>query len=86
MRAVENRRWLLRDTNTGLTAVIDPYGRIRGRLPPDTRAALTARYDFRSGRTLYTRWGDWWPKLAILVSLLALAWNFARRDRKVRVG
>jgi apolipoprotein N-acyltransferase len=86
VRAVENRRWLLRDTNTGLTAVIDPYGRIRGRLPPDTRAALTARYDFRSGRTLYTRWGDWWPKLAILVSLLALAWNFARRDRKVRVG
>ena len=28
MRAVENNRWLLRDTNTGVTASIDPYGRI----------------------------------------------------------
>ena len=29
MRAIENRRWLLRDTNNGVTAVIDPYGRVR---------------------------------------------------------
>ena len=28
MRAVENDRWLLRDTNTGVTAAIDPYGRV----------------------------------------------------------
>ena len=32
MRAVENDRWLLRDTNTGITAVIDPYGRVIARL------------------------------------------------------
>ena len=86
VRAVENRRWLLRDTNTGITAEIDPYGRIRARLPAETRAALTVRYDFRSDRTLYTRWGDWWPELAVVVSCLALAWNFARRKSPVPVG
>ncbi len=81
VRAVENRRWLLRDTNTGITLVVDPYGRIRARLAAGTRAALTASYDFRSGRTPYARWGDWLPKLAALVSCLALAWSFAGRGR-----
>lgn len=86
VRALENRRWLLRDTNTGITAVIDPYGRIRARLPVDTRTALSARYDLRTDRTLYTRWGDWWAYLSVVSSLLALGWNFARRPRKVQVG
>ena len=81
VRAVENRRWLLRDTNTGLTAAIDPYGRIRARLPADRSAALTVRYNFRTGRTLYTRWGDWWAKLSLIVACLAFAWNFALRSR-----
>ncbi|HVB99842.1 MAG TPA: apolipoprotein N-acyltransferase [Candidatus Dormibacteraeota bacterium] len=81
VRAVENRRWLLRDTNTGLTAAIDPYGRIRARLPADRSAALTVRYNFRSDRTLYTRWGDWWAELSLLVAGAALVWNFARRSR-----
>ena len=33
MRAMENRRWLLRDTNNGVTAAIDPYGRVRQSIP-----------------------------------------------------
>ncbi len=33
MRAIENRRWLLRDTNTGVTAAIDPYGRVTQSVP-----------------------------------------------------
>jgi apolipoprotein N-acyltransferase len=86
VRAVENRRWLLRDTNTGVTVAVDPYGRIRARLPEDVRAALTVHYNFRSGRTLYTRWGDWWPRLAGLIACLALVWNFARRRPPLRVG
>jgi apolipoprotein N-acyltransferase len=79
VRAVENRRWLLRDTNTGLTAVVDPYGRIRARLPANRPAVLTAHFNFRSGRTPYTRWGDLWAKLSLLVAGVALVWNFARR-------
>ena len=37
MRAVENHRWLLRDTNSGVTAVIDPYGRIVAEAPRNER-------------------------------------------------
>jgi apolipoprotein N-acyltransferase len=65
VRAVEERRWLLRDTNNGHTAVVDPYGRIEARLEPDRRGVLAAPYDFRSDRTLYARWGDWFVWLCL---------------------
>jgi apolipoprotein N-acyltransferase len=73
VRAVENRRWLLRDTNNGFTASIDPHGRIVASLPPDVRGELDAPYGFREDLTLSTRWGDWPAGLAIIVSVLLLA-------------
>jgi apolipoprotein N-acyltransferase len=85
VRAVENRRWLLRDTNTGLTAAVDPYGRIAARLAPDVRGALDAPYGFRSDTTPYTRWGDWVAWLSVIFSaalLLAAAFVApAKRNR-----
>ena len=57
VRAVENRRWLLRVTNSGITAAVDPYGRIFSPLPTDVRAAVDLPYDFRTDETLYTRLG-----------------------------
>jgi apolipoprotein N-acyltransferase len=75
VRAVENHRWLLRDTNTGHTVSVDPYGRIAARLAPDVRGVLDAPYAFRSDTTLYTRWGDWiaWLSVGITAGLLLAA-------------
>ena len=42
MRAIENRRWILRDTNNGVTAAIDPYGRVRQSIPRHQADALPA--------------------------------------------
>jgi apolipoprotein N-acyltransferase len=72
MRAIENRRWLLRDTNNGFTASIDPYGRIAASLPVDVRGELDAPYGFRSDLTLYTRWGDWFAWLCAAIALCLL--------------
>ena len=47
VRAIENRRWLLRDTNNGYTVSVDPYGRIAASMPTDTRGELDAPYGFR---------------------------------------
>jgi apolipoprotein N-acyltransferase len=58
MRAIENRRWLLRDTNSGVTAVIDPYGRVRQSIPRHQTDALPAEYGFRDDITFYTAHGD----------------------------
>ena len=72
MRAVENRRWILRSTNNGITAAIDPAGRVVERLPADRAAALQAHYSYISTQTVYTKYGDWFPILCAAISLLAL--------------
>lgn len=58
LRAIENRRYLLRDTNDGITSVIDPYGRIISRLPRHEQVVLEGRFDYLSERTFYTAHGD----------------------------
>ena len=72
MRAVENYRWLLRDTNSGVTAVIDPYGRIVAEAPRNERVALQAAYGLEETTTFYTRHGDWFPFLCAIITLLGL--------------
>jgi apolipoprotein N-acyltransferase len=72
VRAVENRRWVLRDTNNGFTAAIDPYGRIVAQLPTDIRGELDAPYDFRTDLTLYARFGDWFAWLCVIATLVLL--------------
>ncbi|HTW47992.1 MAG TPA: apolipoprotein N-acyltransferase [Acidobacteriaceae bacterium] len=73
MRAVENRRWLLLDTNNGVTTVIDPYGRVTLSAPRHTLTSLVARYGYRSDLTFYTRYGDVFAYLCCAVVLAALA-------------
>ncbi|MBZ5528189.1 MAG: apolipoprotein N-acyltransferase [Acidobacteriia bacterium] len=76
VRAVENRRWLLRVTNNGYTVSVDPYGRIVARLPVDARLAGDLPYDFRADETLYTRWGDWFAWLCALISAILVLQTF----------
>ena len=58
MRAIENRRWILRDTNNGVTAAIDPYGRVRQSIARHVSDALPAEYGFRDDVTFYSAHGD----------------------------
>ncbi|MGB8654264.1 MAG: apolipoprotein N-acyltransferase, partial [Candidatus Acidiferrales bacterium] len=80
VRAVENRRWLLRDTNNGYTVSVDPYGRIVAEMATDIRDQLDAPYDFRSDLTPYVRFGDWLPWLCAIVSVVMLIFVFIRRS------
>ncbi|HKX00377.1 MAG TPA: apolipoprotein N-acyltransferase [Bryobacteraceae bacterium] len=59
MRAAENRRWLLRSTNDGITATIDPAGRLLGTLPNYVEAASRSGFSYINETTFYTRHGDW---------------------------
>lgn len=78
VRAVENRRWMLRATNNGYTVAFDPYGHILAPIAPDVRGAADLPYDFRNDKTIYTRFGDWFAWLCVLVSVILLAATFRK--------
>jgi apolipoprotein N-acyltransferase len=71
MRAVENGRWLLRPTNDGFTVAIDPTGQIRQQLPPFEMATGRLNFNWISTKTPYTRYGDWFPWLCLIIGLAA---------------
>jgi apolipoprotein N-acyltransferase len=81
MRAIENDRWLLAATNTGMTASVDPYGRIVAATPRKVRTALVAPYALRSGTTFYTRYGDWFAYLCAIISVGTVMKRFVFRER-----
>jgi apolipoprotein N-acyltransferase len=72
MRAAENRRWILRSTNDGITATIDGAGRLRGGLPASMQATSYTGFNYESEKTLYTRFGDWFPLLCATLALACL--------------
>jgi len=76
MRTIENDRWLLLDTNNGITAFIDPWGRIMAESPRDQRVALTGAYSLIEGTTFYTRHGDWFAFLCAIITITGVALRF----------
>jgi len=81
MRAIENNRWLLSATNTGVTASIDPWGRLAAQIPRKVRATLLAPYSLTSVTTFYTRHGDWFAFLCAIISTGALLLRFTSRKK-----
>jgi apolipoprotein N-acyltransferase len=78
MRAAENRRWVLFATNDGITAMLDPAGRVEERLPPYRELAATMRFDYIRELTPYTRHGDWFAWACLILSCLLLLARFSR--------
>lgn len=81
MRAIENRRWLLRDTNTGVTASIAPDGRVVETMLRHRRGAAVMHFNFADGLTFYTRHGDLFAYGCAVVTVCLLgapAWSRPR--------
>ncbi|HEY1181122.1 MAG TPA: apolipoprotein N-acyltransferase [Rhodocyclaceae bacterium] len=78
MRAMETGRMMLRATNTGMTAAVNPDGTVAAVLPAFTRDALTVEAQGYTGRTPYMRIGNS-GILVLVLSILALAWRQLRR-------
>lgn len=79
MRAAENRRWILRATNDGISASIDPRGRVRARMPPFTQTAAMMPFDYETAQSPYTRHGDWFAWACFACGFLMSAVSLAHR-------
>jgi apolipoprotein N-acyltransferase len=78
-RAVENRCWMARCANSGLTYIVDGYGRIRRDLPLDAVSALRGKVRGIDGFSFFTRHGDLVGRLSFLLTvslafILVLVW------------
>ena len=78
-RAVENGKYLVRAANTGITAVVDPRGRILEPTLLFDRTVLVRDVPFVPGQTFYSRYGDVFAWGCVAVTLAALAATFFHR-------
>lgn len=84
VRAVETGRWLVRVGQAGISAVIDPTGRVHARLDLFVAGLLRGTVQLRSETTPYVRLGDWWVlvTLAVLLAIVAAARARSRRGTR----
>jgi apolipoprotein N-acyltransferase len=68
-RSIENRRYLLRSTSNGISALIDPGGRIVRQVPLHKAQEFIAPFQYLKGRTVFTRWGYFFPYACFLLTL-----------------
>ncbi len=80
MRAAENRRWILRATNDGITSTIDPAGRVWRNLPSYTAAAARTGYSYVRETTFYSRHGDWFVWVAAVLAGAGIGEALRRRS------
>ncbi len=72
MRAIEQGRYLARSANTGISGVVDPYGRVVNKSAIFEQVGLVEEVRFLTGRTVYSRIGDVVAYAALAVTALAL--------------
>ena len=88
-RAVENRVYVVRCANTGISCFIDPCGRVVGRVRDQegedifVQGVLTETILAMDSKTIYTQFGDWFAWLCILVSALAVIATSFKRKRGI---
>ncbi len=78
MRAIEQGRYLVRAANTGITGIVDPYGRVLARTNLGDTTVVVGEARFVQARTLYATMGDRVAHAAIILTALALATTFRR--------
>ncbi|MFV2029105.1 apolipoprotein N-acyltransferase [Neisseria sp. S1] len=81
-RALELGRYMVRATNTGATAIINPKGHVISLAPPNTAIVLEGEIEGYTGETPYMRLGGSWP-LVILLSILSLILYISGKRRHI---
>jgi apolipoprotein N-acyltransferase len=81
IRAVENRRFLLRSATTGISGIIDPFGRILTKSQLQTQTFLTGNVTPITNKTFYTKFGDILPALSLTLSALFLILAVIKRKK-----
>ena len=82
MRSIEQGRYLVRAANTGISGIVDPYGRVVIRTSLFETVAVVGEARFVQARTVYATIGDLAAFLSAAIVVLALAWAFVEGRRR----
>jgi apolipoprotein N-acyltransferase len=86
LRAVEERRWLVRATTTGISAIVDPHGRVVAETTRDVPAVLDGTVRACTTVTIYQRWGDLAAWLAVGIVTAATMVTYVRGRIRLHGG
>jgi apolipoprotein N-acyltransferase len=79
MRAIENHRWILRATNTGVTAAINPYGKVTAAAPRHQRTSIRVHFAYEHDLTFYAAHGDLFAYACAFITTIAFALSLRPR-------
>jgi apolipoprotein N-acyltransferase len=82
VRSVENRRWMVRTANTGISAIIDPYGKIEAETAIGVRTILDGTAQFRTDQTFYTKYGDVFAYANVFAVSVFLTFTLRRKNAR----
>ena len=83
LRAIENRKNVVRSANTGISAVIDSKGEILKRLAYEEQGSIKAKVKLNDRKTFYTQFGDYLPRIAQFLALFIFLFALTRRRNQV---
>lgn len=87
LRAIENRRWIVRCANTGISCFIDPYGNIYNETQINRKISLTGNIGIRNDKTFYTLNGDVFSVVCLCISVVFCLFGIASKiysKKKIR--
>ena len=85
LRAVENRRCIIRSANTGISGVIDPYGKVQASLLYDVDGRIDEEVELYSHLTFFTKYGDVLGRLCLLLVVYLFLVSKVKKYQRIRL-
>ena len=84
LRAIENRRWIARSANTGISCFIDPQGEILQATNYWEPAVISGNVELNNELTFYTRFGDYIGRIAMYIAFVLIVYSWLLRFRIIK--
>ncbi|WP_185866612.1 apolipoprotein N-acyltransferase [Blattabacterium cuenoti] len=79
LRAIENRKYIARSANTGVSCIIDDKGQILSFLPYGRDGVLSSKVRLNRKKTFYIKYGDYFSKISIITSIIIFIYTIVYR-------